>query len=192
MELIQQMDSTDLLQLKQMNLTPYSGEVVKLRDGGTITYAKEISSRDKVHAIQHNIENAVATETDKSKLQKIELEVKHYWSYGIYGRELFVPKGVMLVGKIHKYPNMNIIAKGDLSVLIEDEIKRVQAPYVFVAPAGSKRIAFAHEDTVWFMPHRTDEVDVDKIEEFFIADNEKDYLAFVEEQKTQLALPLGN
>ena len=155
---------------------------IALRNGGTITFERPltVSTRDKVFAAQHEME----------KQPQIELETKDYWSYGIYGRELFVPKGVMLVGKIHKYPNMNIIAKGDISILIDDYIKRVQAPYIFVAPAGAKRIAYAHEDTVWFMPHRTDEVDVDKIESFFIAENEADYIKFVEDQKQQLALPL--
>ena len=32
-------------------------------------------------------------EAEMKKQPQIELEVKHYFSYGIYGREMLIPKG---------------------------------------------------------------------------------------------------
>lgn len=115
-----------------------------------------------------------------------ELEVKHYFSHGIYARELYIPRDTILVGKLHKFPQLNILSKGDISVLIDEEVKRIQAPYTIVSPAGTKRIAYAHEDTVWLTIHGTDEINIDIIEEMFTASSEQEYLDFV---NSQLRLP---
>jgi len=169
---------------------------VQLRNGGTITYDRELTTREKstitdrsaVNAFENEMKKNIPTAEEASIIAK--MKVTDHWSYGIYGRELFLPKDVMIAGEIHKYPNMNVICKGDISIFIDGAIKRVQAPYIFVAPAGSKRIAYAHEDTIWFMPHRTDETDVNKIENFFVAHTEAEYLKFIEQQKQQLLLPI--
>lgn len=111
-----------------------------------------------------------------------ELEVKHYFSQGVYARELFIPKDTILVGKLHKYKQLNILSKGDISVLIDEEVKRIQAPYTVVSPAGTKRIAYAHEDSIWLTIHGTEETDIDLIEEIFTASSEQDYLDFINRQ----------
>lgn len=110
------------------------------------------------------------------KLPQIEMPVKHHFSQGIYGRELFIPKGTVLTGKIHKYPQMNVLMAGDISVLTEDGVKRVRPPFLIVSPAGTKRIAYAHEDTVWLTVHGTEENDLEKIEQHFIAQDDAEYL----------------
>lgn len=115
-----------------------------------------------------------------------ELEVKHYFSHGIYARELYIPRDTILVGKLHKFSQLNILSKGDISVLIDEEVKRIQAPYTIVSSAGTKRIAYAHEDTVWLTIHGTDETNIDIIEEMFTASSEQEYLDFV---NSQLRLP---
>lgn len=124
-----------------------------------------------------------AAEAQMLQLPQVELPVKDYFSYGVYARELFIPKGVMLTGKIHKYENLNIISQGELLVLVDDEIKRLCAPFTIVSPAGTKRIAYAIQDTVWTTIHGTYETNLDEIEKFFIAQNEDNYLTFVEQQK---------
>lgn len=104
--------------------------------------------------------------------------VTHHFSQGVYAREILIPKGTVLVGKIHKYQQLNIMSKGDLSVLTEDGIKRVQAPFTIVSPPGTKRIAYAHEDTIWTTIHGTEETDVEKIEALFVVETEQQYLDF--------------
>ena len=116
-----------------------------------------------------------------------ELEVKHYFSQGVYARELYIPKDTILVGKLHKYKQLNILSKGDISVLIDEEVKRIQAPFTVVSPAGTKRIAYTHEDSVWLTIHGTEETDIDLIEDIFTASSEQDYLDFI---NRQLELPL--
>lgn len=111
-------------------------------------------------------------------LPQVDLPVQHYFSKGVYARELFIPKGTVLTGKIHKYTNLNIMSMGDVSVLTEDGVQRVQAPFTIVSPPGTKRVAYAHEDTIWTTIHGTDETDIDKIELEFVAQSDAEYLTF--------------
>ena len=135
---------------------------------------------DKKHLTTAEFRDLIAfiESTLKSGGGQIELPITHHFSKDVYAREMIIPKGVLLVGKIHKYQNMNIISSGEISVLSVDGVKRVKAPYTFVSAAGAKRVGYAHEDTVWTTIHGTGETDVDKIEEQFIAKNYEDvYLA---------------
>ena len=119
------------------------------------------------------------------KEPQVEIPVKHYFSQGVYAREITIPAGTVLTGKIHKFMQLNIMSKGDMSVLTEDGIVRVQAPFTIVSPPGTKRIAYAHEETVWTTVHGTEETDLDKIEVQFIAQTETEYLEFVEMLKLE-------
>ena len=111
-----------------------------------------------------------------------ELEVKHYFSHGIYARELYIPRDTILVGKLHKFPQLNILSKGDISVLIDDKVERIQAPFIVASPPGIKRIAYTHEDTVWITILSTEETDIDLIEEIYTASTEQEYLDFINQQ----------
>lgn len=106
--------------------------------------------------------------------EKLDIPVNHHFSKDVYAREMVVPKGTVLVGKIHKYQNLNILSKGEVSILSIDGSIRVKAPYTFVGSPGSKRLFYMHEETVWTTIHGTSEADVEKIEESFIAKNYED------------------
>jgi hypothetical protein len=133
------------------------------------TLLTDLSTRDKVNII----------ESELKKFDQLELEVKHYFSLDVYVRELYIPKDTILVGKIHKYTNLNIMTKGELSVLVGDEVQRVKAPFKVISPPGTKRIAYAHEDTIWMTILGTSETDVAKIENHFTAESEQDYIQFL-------------
>ncbi len=108
----------------------------------------------------------------------VELPVKHHFSHGVYARELFIPKGTVLVGKIHKFSQINIVSQGDISVLTDDGVKRIKAPYTLVSGPGAKRAGYAHEDTIWTTIHGTHETDLDKLEDELIAASFDDYEEF--------------
>lgn len=107
---------------------------------------------------------------------QLNLKVVNYFSYGVYARELHIPAGTLLTGEIHKFENFNILSKGDISVLTDDGMKRVQAPFSIVSPPGTKRIAYAHSDCIWTTIHGTFETDIDKIKNYFIAADEHEWL----------------
>ena len=109
---------------------------------------------------------------------QVELKVKHYFSKGVYARELHIPAGVILTGEIHKFENLNILSQGKIEVLTEKGMQEVEAPFTIVSPAGTKRIARAITDCIWTTIHGTDENDLNIIEKTFIAKSEQEWLEF--------------
>ncbi len=103
------------------------------------------------------------------QLPQGEAPVTHHFCDGIYAREMLIPKGTMLTGKIHRRAHISIISKGDISVLTEHGIKRLKAPCTLISSPGIKRAGYAHEDTIWTTFHPTHETDLEKIEAEFIA-----------------------
>lgn len=95
--------------------------------------------------------------------------LKHTFVDGAYVREIFMPKGMLIVSKIHKKLHPFFVLKGDVSVVTEEGVKRIKGPYSGVTPVGTKRILYIHEDTVWITVHITKETDLEKIEEKIIA-----------------------
>ena len=108
-------------------------------------------------------------EDEMCKHPQVELEVKHHFAPGVYARELFIPKGVLLTGKIHKTEHLNILAKGRIEISNMGESKELTAPCTFVSPPGTKRAGYAHEDCVWITIHPTEETDIEVIEQQVIA-----------------------
>lgn len=109
---------------------------------------------------------------------QLELKVINHFSYGVYARELHIPAGTLLTGDIHKLENLNILSQGVISVLTDEGVQKIEAPFTIVSPPGTKRIAYAHTDCVWTTIHGTHERNIDKIKAFFIAESEQDYLEY--------------
>ena len=101
-------------------------------------------------------------------LQKLN-PLKHSFADGCYIREIFNPKGELLVTKIHKVAHPFFLMKGDMTILMEDGIKRIKAPHYGITPAGTKRLIYCHEDCVFVTVHATNETNLEKIEEEVIA-----------------------
>jgi hypothetical protein len=120
-----------------------------------------------------NLRGVIAElETQLKDLDQVDIPIKHHFSKDVYAREITIPKGTIVIGKIHKYENLNILSSGEITVISIDGAKRMKAPCTIVSSPGVKRIAYAHTETVWTTIHGTSETDVEKIEETFIA---KDY-----------------
>lgn len=116
----------------------------------------------------------------KEMPNQLELPVTHHFSPGVYMRELFIPKGTTLTGKIHKTEHLNILSQGDISVMTEDGVKRLQASTVIKSNPGIKRAGYAHEDSVWITVHPNveDIEDVDRLEEMLVVETFDEFLEF--------------
>lgn len=119
---------------------------------------------------------------------QVELKVKHYFSKGVYARELHIPAGVILTGEIHKFENLNILSQGKIEVLTEKGMQEVAAPFTVVSPSGTKRIARAITDCIWTTIHGTDENDLNIIEKTFIAKSEQEWLEFCNANQLEFKL----
>ncbi len=95
--------------------------------------------------------------------------LRHFFVDGAYVREITMPKGALLTSKIHKLCHPYFVLKGDVSVLTEDGVIRIKAPYFGITKPGTKRVLYMHEETVWVTVHVTNETDLKKIEDEIIA-----------------------
>lgn len=105
-----------------------------------------------------------------NQFEQAELETKHYFAHGTYTRELFLPAGTILTGKIHRYSCINIVVKGRIAVVTDEGDFEIAAPHVFVSGAGVKKAAYVLEDTIWINVHPWEgEEDLELIEEKIIS-----------------------
>jgi quercetin dioxygenase-like cupin family protein len=95
----------------------------------------------------------------------LEIEPVHRFAPGLYAREITVPPGGLITGKIHRFAHLNIVSKGRIFVWTAEEgVREIVAPFSFVAPAGTRRLGLAVEETVWTTIHPTAETDLEKLE----------------------------
>jgi hypothetical protein len=97
--------------------------------------------------------------------------LEHSFAKGLYVRQISVPKGYLIISKIHKYSHAAFLLKGEISIIGTDGIRRIKAPMSIITPSGTKRAIYHHEDTVFATVHATDETDLQKIESQIIANN---------------------
>ena len=100
-----------------------------------------------------------------------ELETNHYLAHGVYARELHIPAGCRLTGKIHRHSCINLILAGEITVQSHEGERLIKAPAIVVSPPGTKRAGFAHKDTIWVTVHHTEQIDPDLIEQEVITES---------------------
>ena len=124
---------------------------------------------NELESVAEDRRTVLELEAAMREFPQVELEVKHYFSPGIYARELFIPAGIMLTGKIHRHDVLNIVSKGRLSVYKNGKLEVIEGPCTFLSPRGTKRAGYVHEDTIWTTVHATEETDLELLEEEIIA-----------------------
>ncbi len=107
----------------------------------------------------------------------------HTFVPGMYIRQIDMPKGMVLTSKIHKTEHPYFILKGDVSVVTEEGLVRLTAPHFGITKPGTKRVLYIHEDTTWITVHKTEETDLEKIEEEIIAKSFDEILPYNETKK---------
>jgi len=106
-----------------------------------------------------------------------ELPLTHSFSEGIYTREIFIKKGMFVIGKIHKFDHTFFLMKGKLLLCTEDGVKEIEAPFYGNSTAGTKRFAIALEDTVFVNvhPNPNNIREVEKLEDSFVVSSYEEY-----------------
>jgi len=113
--------------------------------------------------------------------EQTELPLKHSFAPGVYARELEIPAGTLLIGKIHKHRHHNFLMKGSILVLTETNgVELLQAPLMIVSEEGTQRIGYAITDTLWTTVHenKDNSEDLDAIEERTVVKTKTKYLEY--------------
>lgn len=119
-------------------------------------------------------EKIEALESELKGHDQLEVETRHHFAHGTYTREVFLPKGTILTGKIHNHSCINIVSKGSILVVTDEGEYTIEAPHTFVSGANVKKAGMVLEDTVWINVHPWDgKSTLDEIENEVIIPPEK-------------------
>jgi len=105
-----------------------------------------------------------------------ECPVTHRFAPHCYLREIFMPKGTLIIGKIHKTEHFNVVLTGEVTVVTPTSRERFKAPHTFISKAGVQKAVAVHEDCIWQTIHITDSTDIDEIEREVIAKSYDDLI----------------
>ena len=97
------------------------------------------------------------------KQEQVDCPVNHYFSDGIYARELIIPAGSCVVGAKHKTRHFFLVVKGECLIADDGGCIRAEAPFITETTEGTKRAITAITDTILMTFHVTEETDIEKI-----------------------------
>jgi hypothetical protein len=151
----------------------------------------KVAFREKILGAQKRMlelvaENSAVDAIPSCTLTHTYTPIHEEYGCGTYARQMFIPKGTLIIGKIHRHQHLNFILKGRVSVSTEFGPKFFEGPCMFVSEVGLKRAVYAEEDTIWVTVHMTKftgEENLDKMEAELIAPSYDDMgmIASVEE-----------
>jgi len=128
----------------------------------------DLAKRTKVEEIEKSIGQIAGAVFGDTEL----CPLTHSFAPEMYVREIQIPAGTLLVGKIHKNAHPNFLMAGKVSVFTEDGgTEHLTAPCYMISPAGTKRVVYTHEDTAWVTVHHNPEntTDLERLEDHVIA-----------------------
>jgi hypothetical protein len=118
--------------------------------------------REKITELEQAIVN---TEGTTGEVMHNANPVKHTFAGGCYIREIYNPANELIVTKIHKKEHPFFLMKGEMSILTEEGIQNIKAPYQGVTKPGTKRAIFTHEECIFITVHATDNTTVEDVED---------------------------
>jgi hypothetical protein len=75
--------------------------------------------------------------------------LKHSFSEGVYIREMFMPQGGLVIGKLYKISHTWFLLSGELEVVTDEGNNYYIAPCYVNAPEGTKRVLKAITDVIF-------------------------------------------
>lgn len=142
-------------------------------EGGAVAVVPKVpdvlgSVRGRVDLLQHEL----------GKLPQADLPLHHFFTPGLYSREIFMPAGSMIVSRIHKTTHPFVISMGHVAVWTEEGgMVELRAPHTGITRPGTRRILYTFEDTIWTTFHVTPETDLDKLQEELTETPDVSYIA---------------
>ena len=118
--------------------------------------------REKITELEQTIINVEGTTGDV--MHKAN-PVKHTFAGGCYVREIYNPADELIITKIHKKEHPFFLMKGEMSILTEEGIQHIKAPYQGVTKPGTKRAIYTHEECIFITVHATDNTTIEDVED---------------------------
>lgn len=89
--------------------------------------------------------------------------LEHSFGDGLYIRRITMPKGLLVTSARHKTTHPFFVLRGKVKVVSPEGHQTIVGPYQGMTKAGTKRLLYVLEETVWITVHATKETDIDKL-----------------------------
>jgi len=145
---------------------------------------------EKISLFHEKILSIGGIEHECGQPQEEELKkvapIKQHIEGGFYTRELFMPKGGVIVSMIHKQQHPSFLLKGDVSYLLDNgEVNRITAPHTIFTQIGTQRVFVVHEDSVFVDVYKTDAKTFEEAESDVYTMDYKEIINLVKKEKWQ-------
>lgn len=137
-----------------------------------------IISREFIDKIEI-LENAMLASNDPriAKGNSDMFPLKHSFSEGIYVREMFMPKGGLVIGKLYKISHTWFLLSGELEVATDEGGEYYIGPCYVNAPEGTKRVLHAVTDIIFVnvYPNPDNITDIEQLENMLTCPSYNEY-----------------
>lgn len=144
---------------------------------------KELSKTKREQIL--NFQNLLVNKADEVNIvthqDSEHFPLKHTFADGIYVRQMSMKPGSVVVGAIHKHLHVWFLLTGHISVVTEDVTEEYIAPCYVVATPGTKRVIYAHEESIFVNVHKnpTNTENIKQLEKDIVAKNFKEYEEYI-------------
>lgn len=111
-----------------------------------------------------NLQNQLEQKIESGEIEKADTGLVHHFGPKLYLREFSAKAGTLVVSKMHRTEHFILFLTGSLSVLTENGIEHIKAPYIQRTMPGTKRVAYFHENSTCMTIHPTESTDLEEIE----------------------------
>ena len=77
---------------------------------------------------------------DTGEIEQGQETLTHHFADGVYGRQMNVSKGSLVVSKMHRHSTLNVFLSGRVSLIAPDGVVELSAPCVLVSPKAGRRV----------------------------------------------------
>lgn len=112
-----------------------------------------------------SIDQVMQVQAAMQAMPQLELQATMHFTDHACARELFMPAGAALVGRMHKTKHLLVVCSGTVRMTAEGLMQDITGPCVLHTTPGTKRLILALTDATLITFHVTEETDVDRIAE---------------------------
>lgn len=131
-----------------------------------------LSNIQKIELFEYSLKNYF----DGSEKTAKELPLEHFICNKTYVRQITLPKGTIVTGKVHNFDHTSIISKGDVTIMTDEGVVRIKAPATWISKAGTKRLIYAHADTIWATIHQSENTTVEELEKEMVHESDLSWI----------------
>ena len=131
-----------------------------------------LSNIEKIELAEYFLKNYFEGSEQTAK----ELPLEHFICNKTYTRQITLPKDMLLTGKVHNFDHVSILSKGDVSVMTPDGINRIKAPATWISKAGTKRLIYVHEETIWSTIHYSEHTIVEDLQNELVHESDLSWI----------------